>query len=299
MNITLTGGTGFIGSALVSHLLEQGHSVTVLSRSMNTELSPEVRTVLWDSAQGEPPAEALSGADAVIHLAGEPVAQRWTYDAKRRIRSTRVDGTRFLIQALSVASPRPKMMVSASAIGYYGDRGDEILTETSPPGSGWLAGVARDWEGAADFAKALGIRLVKLRIGVVLGPGGGVLGRMSGPFRWGMGGRLGSGTQWMSWIHLHDLVGLIDHALQRPDAEGVWNATSPEPVRNAEFTEVLATTLRRPALVAVPAFALRLVLGEMSEVLLASQRAVPIGPLAAGFTFRHPTLPSALRDTLA
>lgn len=285
MNIIVTGATGFIGKRLIRALTEAGHTVRTLGRKE------------WPSDNEEPPHEALSGADAIIHLAGEPVAQRWTPDVKKKIYSSRVDRTRHLVNALSTQSRRPQVLICASAIGYYGSRGDEILTEKSAPGDDFLAHVVVDWEKAAALAESLGIRVVRLRVSVVLGQEGGALAKMLPPFRFGVGGRLGSGKQWMSWIHIDDLVHLILFALTTP-VSGAINATAPDPVTNAEFTHELAAALHRPAIFPVPTVALQILFGEMAGVLLASQRVLPKAAKSAGFTFEHPKLGPALRRLL-
>ena len=251
----------------------------------------------WNAAS-EPPPESIAGADAIIHLAGEPVAQRWTEQAKARIRNSRVEGTRLMVQALSHHAQKPAVLVCASAIGFYGSRGDEILTETSAAGQGFLAEVVTDWEREAQAAEALGIRVVSLRFGVVLGPGG-ALAKMETPFRLGLGGRIGSGRQWMSWIHVEDAAGLMLFALENTALHGPVNATSPQPVTNREFTRELAGALHRPAIFPVPESALKLLFGEMAGMLLDSQRVLPKAAEAAGFRFRHPELASAFRDILA
>lgn len=299
MNFTVTGATGFIGRRLVRRLLAEGHSVHVLSRKVRAGFGPEVRSSAWDPEREDPPADSLSTADAVIHLAGAPVAQRWTPVAKGRIRESRVEGTKRLVGALATLSRRPQALVSASAVGYYGSRGDEVLSEASSPGRGFLSEVCIQWENSAKEAEPLGIRVVPLRIGVVLGKEGGALARMLPAFQWGTGGRLGPGKQWMSWIHVEDLVSLMLFAAQSPNLRGPVNATAPNPVNNAEFTAILADVLRRPALIPAPAFAIRTLFGEMAEILLEGQRVLPQAALAAGFEFRHPGLKSALQDLLA
>jgi uncharacterized protein (TIGR01777 family) len=298
MNITISGGTGFIGRKVVETLLAQGHSLHLLGRKGGAW--PDVAFSTWDAGGGaEPPAESLAKADTIVHLAGEPVAQRWTEDAKRKIRASRVDGTRKLVEAVAKLPRRPAALVCASAVGYYGSRGDEILTESSSSGQGFLPEVCTAWEEAARGAEALGLRVASLRIGVVLGREGGALARMLPPFRMGMGGPLASGRQWMSWIHLEDLAALIGFAIAEPGLHGPVNAVSPNPARNTEFTRELAAALRRPAFFRVPAFALKLIFGEMSQVMLDSQRAVPRAAEAGGFRFRHPELGQALRAVLA
>src|SRR5579862_5991026 len=279
MNIAVTGASGFIGSRAVELLRARGHSIRPVS----------LRSI--------PIAQQWGACDAVVHLAGEPVAQRWTAAAKRRILDSRVEGTRALLAAFR--EHPPNVLVSASAVGYYGFRGDEILTEQSPPASDFLGQVVEAWEHEALEAEKLGVRVVRLRIGVVLGLGGGALQTMLLPFRMGLGGRLGAGTQWMSWIHREDLCQMILFALGESTLRGVFNATSPHPVTNAEFTRALGRAVHRPAVIPVPAFALRLLLGEMSEVLLGSQRIVPEAALRAGFEFRYPEIGAALIQILS
>ena len=272
MNITVTGATGFIGRYLVQSLAKDGHSVRALSRAA------------WNVFGGEPPAESLTGADAVVHLAGVPVAQRWTRGNKEKIRGSRVEGTHHLVTALSTLAQRPEVLVCASAIGIYGDRGDEVLTEASPVGKGFLPEVCRDWEHEADLAEALGVRVVKLRFGIALGRKGGALEKMLPPFRAFVGGRLGSGSQWMSWIHIADIVALIRYAIDNP-LSGAVNATAPNPLRNRDFTRELGHALHRPAIFPVPSVALKILFGEMSEVLLASQHVLPKAAESAGYRF--------------
>ena len=274
MNIAITGASGFIGRHLLKSLAQAGHSVCALRRHA-------------------PPAES----DVVIHLAGEPVAQRWTAEARQRIRESRIAGTRNLVDALGRLPRRPKALICASAIGYYGSRGDEILTESSAPGSGFLPEVCVAWEREAQAAESFGIRVVRMRTGLVLAAGGGALQRMLPPFRMGVGGRLGSGRQWMSWIHLEDLTAMFLFAVES-QVRGPLNGVAPQPATNSEFTRELARMLRRPAVFPVPEFALRLLFGEMADVLLASQRVVPAAAQAAGFRFRFPQLSPALEDLL-
>ena len=298
MNLTLTGASGFIGRRLMKLLASNGHNLHVLSRHAGTNLPPNVRLSVWDALAGPPPEAALRDADAVIHLAGEQVGQRWTAESKRRIRESRVQGTRNLVEAMSKLPDRPRALICASAIGYYGSRGDEILTEASTPGSGFLPEVCLAWEREAAAAEQSGARVVRLRIGVVLARHGGALGRMLPPFRMGAGGRLASGRQWMSWIHLDDLCEMFRFAVEQP-LRGAMNGVAPDPVTNAEFTRALASALHRPAIFPVPAFALRALFGEMSEVLLSSQRVSPKGAEQAGFRFRYPQLGAALADLLS
>src|SRR5579883_50782 len=296
MNITISGASGLIGRRLLKALGASGHALHILSRHAGTNVPNGVRLSPWDPAKA-PPRESLEAADAVVHLAGEPVAQRWTPEVKRRIRESRVEGTRRLVEALAGVSRKPAVLVCASAIGYYGDRGDELLDESAPPGSGFLPEVCVAWEREAQRAAAVGLRVALIRIGLVLDPRGGALRRMLPPFRFGIGGRLGSGQQWMSWIHIEDLVELFRFAIDQP-VSGPLHGTAPEPVRNLEFTRELAAALRRPALLPVPRLALWALFGEMAGVLLESQRAVPQAAEAAGFRFRHRQLGPALADLL-
>ena len=297
MRIAITGASGLIGRRLLKILAADGHSLQVLSRHAGTNLPPGVRLSVWDSARGQPPAESLQDVDAVVHLAGEPVAQRWTTQARQAIRESRVTGTRNLVEALAKLPRRPQVLVCASAVGYYGDRGDEILNESSPPGGDILAQLCVDWEKEAQAAEASGIRVVRVRTGLVLDARGGALPRMLPPFRMGLGGKLGSGQHWMSWIHLHDLAALFQFALANP-VSGPMNGVAPNPVINAGFTRALAAAVHRPAIFPVPAFALRLIFGEMSQILLSSQRALPQAAERAGFHFRYPELAPALADVL-
>lgn len=297
MKITISGASGLIGRRLMKSLAADGHSLNVLSRHAGTNMPGGVRLSVWDPPKGEPPADGLRDSDAVIHLAGEPVGQRWSAEAKQRIRDSRVDGTRNLVQALSKLPHRPEILICGSAVGYYGSRGDETLLESSTPGEGYLAEVCKAWENEAMAAEPLGIRVVRLRTGVVLDSRGGALKRMLPPFRLGAGGKLGNGRQWMPWIHIQDLVGLIQFALDRP-LRGPLNGVAPYPVVNADFTKALAASVKRPAIFPVPAFALRLLFGEMSEILLASQRVLPKEAQAAGFPFRFAQLAPALADLL-
>lgn len=297
MKITISGASGLIGRRLLKVLGADGHSLHVLSRHAGTNLPPGVKLSRWDPSKGDPPADALAGADAVVHLAGEPVAQRWNDDVKRRIRESRVAGTASLVQGLARLSDRPKTLICASASGYYGSRGDEVLAESSSPGSGFLAEVCVAWENAAQAAEALGIRVVRVRIGVVLDARGGALAKMLPPFRMGVGGRIGSGRQWMSWIHAEDLAGIFRWALTE-SVTGPVNGVAPNPVTNADFTRALAAALKRPAVFPVPEIGLKLLFGEMAEVLLGSQRIAPKVAEAGGFQFKHPHVGAALADAL-
>lgn len=293
MRITLTGASGFIGSHVRAALEAGGHeSIPVSRRARPGFLS-------WPDYARPFPREALDGAGAVIHLAGETVAQRWSGAVKRRIRESRVTGTERLVEALGQVSPRPAVLVCASATGFYGDRGEEVLDETSAPGEGFLAETCAAWERAAAAAEALGVRVVRLRFGMVLGRSGGALPRMLPLFRLCLGGRLGSGQQWMPWIHIEDAVQMVLWALAEDAARGPFNAVAPAPARNADFTRALEGILGRPAFFTVPAWALRLAMGEAAEIVLSSQRAMPRAASNLGFRFRHPHVADALRALLS
>lgn len=299
MNITITGATGFIGRRLIDALSREPHQLHSLSRRTNVRFGDRAVWISrWDSTAEDPPAESLANADAIVHLAGEPVARRWTPAAKAKIRESRVRGTERLVRAIEKQPRRPAALVCASAVGIYGSRGDEILTESSEPGNDFLAQVCREWEERAMAAEALGMRVARIRIGVVLGKGGSALEKMLPPFRACVGGRIGSGKQWMSWIHIDDLVGILRYALTHP-MSGAFNATAPNPVTNARFTSELAKALGRPALFPVPGFALKVGFGEMAEILLGGQRVLPQAAEAAGYRFQFPDLADALRDILS
>jgi len=299
MKIIVTGSTGLIGSALVASLSARGDEVTRLVRRPTG--AEGAREVLWNPERGELDTASLEGHEAAVHLAGEPVAEgRWTDEKKRRIRESRTKGTTLLAATLARLAAPPRVLLLASAIGYYGNRGAEILTETSANGEDFLAGVCRDWESATEAARATGIRVVKLRIGVVLSGKGGALTKMLPPFKLGAGGKIGSGTQYMSWIALADVVGAIQHALAHEEVTGAVNVVAPHAVTNAEFTKTLGGVLGRPTLFAVPAFAARLAFGELADAaLLASQRVEPNRLLATNYEFRYPELEGALKHALA
>ena len=297
MNITLTGASGFIGRRLMKLLSSSGHSLHVLSRHAGTNLPPGVKLSVWDATAGLPPEAGLRGSDCVIHLAGEPVAQRWTAESKRRIRESRVQGTRSLVEAMGKLAEPPRALVCASAIGYYGSRGDEILTEASTPGSDFLSELCIAWEGEAAAAEQFGVRVARIRTGIVLAPHGGALGRMLPPFRLGLGGRIGNGRQWMSWIHLDDLCEMFRFAAEH-QVRGAMNGVAPDSMPNVDFTRALASAVHRPALLPVPAFALRAMFGEMAGLLLSSQRVAAKGAEQAGFQFRFLKLAPALADLL-
>lgn len=300
MRVAVTGATGLLGPSLVQGLLQGGHEVVVLARQVGralAQLPAGVQGVVWEAGQAVEP-QGLEGVEAVVHLAGEPVAQRWTEEARRRIRASRVEGTRGLVEALrAVGSVRH--LLSASAVGYYGSaRGAEPLTEESAPGEDFLAEVCREWEAEARVAQAAGVRTVVLRIGVVLHPEGGALKQVLPVFRLGLGGRLGTGQQYMSWVHREDTVGMMLWALEQTQVAGPVNVVAPQPVTNAEFTQVLGQVLGRPTLMAVPRLALRAVYGDMSQVVLGGQRVLPRRAQEAGYRFKHPALEGALRSLL-
>ncbi len=298
MKALITGGTGLLGSALRENLPD----AVVLTRdpARARREGGSSRAVAWQPEAEAAPSEAFEGVDVVFNLAGEPVANgRWTAEKKRRIRDSRIVGTRNLVSGLMPLARRPDVLVSASAIGYYGDRGDEVLDESAPAGRGFLADVCAEWEREALAAVALGVRVVCVRIGIVLAPGGGALARMLTPFKFGAGGRLGSGEQWMSWVHIDDVVGLLLHASRAHDVRGAMNAVSPSPVTNAVFTRALGDAVHRPAFMPVPKAALRVAFGEMSEVLTASQRVVPHVAERSRYVFAHTSLTGALAAALA
>ncbi|HEY4312883.1 MAG TPA: TIGR01777 family oxidoreductase [Pirellulales bacterium] len=293
MRALITGATGFIGRRLVAEIAEP----VVLSRNPQQarEKIPRATHHYWDPLTGPPPADAFAGVDAVFNLAGEPVGEgRWSATKKQRIRDSRVIGTRNLVLGIEALDERPPVLVSASAIGYYGSRGDETLDESSPPARDFLAEVCREWETEARAAEKLGVRVACTRFGIVLGEGG-ALAKMLLPFKLGAGGRLGNGRQWMSWIHIDDVVGILLAAAHEEQYRGPVNTVSPDPVTNREFTRVLAGVLHRPAIFPVPALALRLAVGGFSEVLLGSQRVLPKVAQRAGYDFHYTSLAEALR----
>ena len=295
MNYLITGATGFIGSHLVNALLAAGHRVNYLGRQRSKTFDSRAAFHCWSPGE-KPPLNSVPRLDAVIHLAGEPIAQRWTEEVKKRIRDSRVAGTRDLVSGIAELKHKPATLVCASAVGYYGNRGDEILTEQSRRGSGFLAGVCEQWEQEAHRAQEFGLRVVCVRIAVVLGHGGGALQKMLTPFRLGLGGELGSGRQWMPWIHIDDLVRLFIFAGENSSVSGVLNGASPNPATNAEFTREFAAVLHRPAPWTVPGFALKLGLGEMADALLDSARVLPKATEEAGFRFERVELRKALEE---
>ena len=294
--MAVSGAGGLIGSALVQRLAAEGHRVAPLVRR-----TPQGGEIGWDPEAGRLHSRDLQGVDAIIHLAGENIGTRWTEGRKARIVASRVKGTRLLSEMASQIAHRPRVMISASAVGIYGNRGDEILTEQSPLGGAhdFLVVTGRQWEAGADIARAAGIRVVHPRFGLVLSRRGGALGRMLLPFRLGLGGRLGPGSQWMSWISIDDVVSALIFLIANEAAVGPVNVTSPEPVRNREFTRTLGRVLSRPAVLPVPSHGLRLIFGEMADAtLLTSTRVVPQRLLQLGFQFQHPALEPALRAVL-
>lgn len=301
MHVAITGSSGFLGTALTSFLTAGGHEVTRIVRRPPTG-SGEIR---WDPQAGELDPEALRGVDAIVHLAGEGIAERrWTDAQKRRILESRTTGTTLIARTMAALAgdggQGPRTLVSVSAIGYYGDRGDEVLTTDAGPGSGFLPDVCVAWEAAADPARQAGIRVVHPRIGIVQSPDGGALGRSLPLFKLGLGGRFGSGRQYWSWITRDDVVGVIHHALVAPDLSGAINATAPNPVTNAEFTRILGRVLGRPAVLPIPKAGPAALLGfELAgDLLFSSARVLPENVLASGYNFQHPTLEAGLRATL-
>jgi hypothetical protein len=298
MRILLSGATGLVGAAVTGALTRQGHTVQRLVRAGKALQPGDVR---WDPPTGEFDGAAAEGADAVVHLAGASIAGgRLDAGQKALVRASRVDATRHLVGGLAKLQRKPRVLVAASAVGYYGNRGDELLTEQSAPGQDFLASLCCDWEAEAARAEQAGIRVVHLRFGVVFSSAGGALKRMLLPFKLGAGGRLGSGQQWWSWVSLPEAVSIVQQAIENESLRGAVNAAAPNPVRNAEFTKILGRVLRRPTILPAPAFALRLALGEVADLLLlASQRVVPKRLADTGYRFLHPDLEQALRELLA
>jgi uncharacterized protein (TIGR01777 family) len=297
MTVAITGATGMVGSALRAHLERTGCTVRTIGRGRSAPVD-----IAWDPMHGVLAPSALVGVGAIVHLAGETIGQRWTTNARRRIRESRVRGTRLIAETIAGMNDasRPRALISMSAVGCYGDRGDELLDDSSSPGAGFLADVVRAWEHAAEPAERAGVRVVHPRMGVVLHGGGGMLGRLLPIFRLGLGGRVGSGRQFLSWIAIDDAVAGIDFLLRSGELHGAVNLTSPGPVTNARFTEALGTVLHRPVLATVPAPAIRLLYGDMGEeLLLGGQRAVPRTLETAGFRFAHPDIEGALRAAIA
>jgi uncharacterized protein len=297
--VLVSGGSGPIGAALVPTLKASGARITRLIRPGRVQTAPDEENIPWDPEQPLG-ANALSGFDAVIHLAGESIVGRWSEDKKKKIRNSRVMGTRNVAQALAQAKDKPNMFLCSSAIGYYGDRADELLNEESAPGVGFLPEICREWEAATRPAADAGIQTVQIRTGVVLSAKGGALAKMLTPFKMGVGGKIGSGKQWMSWIDVEDMVGAIHHILKSDLLRGPVNMVAPKPVTNEEFTKTLGSVLSRPTILPIPAFAVKLLFGEMGEtVLLGSQRVEPSQLISSGYPFRFRTLPASLENILS
>jgi uncharacterized protein (TIGR01777 family) len=297
MKIIISGASGLVGAALTKDLRTEGHTVLHLVRNTSEVSSEQIR---WDPLSAQVDVSALEGADVVVHLSGASISDgRWTPARKEILRSSRLDSTRVLVDSLARLHQKPRVFVSASAVGYYGNRGDEILTESSAPGNDFLSLLARDWEAEAIRAAQSGMRTVILRFGVILSPEGGALPQMIRPFKFGAGGRLGSGRQWMSWIALEDVISIVRFIIANTQINGPVNVIAPKPVQNAEFALIVGHTLHRPAVLPAPAFALRLAFGEMADaLLLASQRVRPVKLLAAGYSFHFEDLEPALRAIL-
>lgn len=293
--VALSGSTGLVGQALTSLLISGGMTVLPLVRKKSANAS----AILMDVGSQKIEAEKLEGVDAVVHLAGENIGERWSTAKKKSIRESRVFGTRLLCETLARLSRKPSVLVCASATGFYGERGDEVLTEDSAAGEGFLADVCKEWEAETHAAEAAGIRVVRVRLGIVLAPGGGALAKMLLPFKLGVGGVLGSGKQYWSWIELEDVIGAIRHALVTPSILGAVNLTAPTPATNREFTKALGKVLGRPTILPAPSFALKMMMGEMAqELLLTSTRAVPNVLQKTGYVFRYPELDGALRHAV-
>jgi len=298
MKILISGASGLVGKALTHRLQEDGHTIARLVRPGGGRTSPG--DIFWDPMAAAVDAPAMEGSDAVIHLSGASIAEsRWTPERKAVLRSSRIASTRVLVDTLSGLKRKPRVFLCASATGYYGSRGDEVLIESSEGGKDFLALLARDWEAEARRAELAGIRTIRLRFGVILSSEGGALPRMLVPFKYGLGGRLGSGNQWMSWIAIEDVVEVVRSAIASDEFSGPVNVVAPNPVRNSEFTHVVATRLHRPAIFSAPAFALRIALGEMADpLLLASQRVIPERLIAMGHKFHFANLDAALQNIL-
>jgi uncharacterized protein (TIGR01777 family) len=302
MKVAITGATGFIGRQLVVALESSGHQYVIVTRRRGPAKMtfPNASAIVeWNLPSEDLEPDALEGLDGVIHMAGAPVAQRWTADAKRAIEDSRVQYTRALVHALGKTSNRPGVLVSFSAIGYYGVRDDTPLAESAEPGTDFLARVCRGWEGEATRATEFGIRVVNPRIGIVLGRGGGALAQMLTPFRMGVGGPIGNGRQWMSWIHVSDVVGIALEALTNQTLSGPVNATAPRPATNRDFSKALGRALHRPAVLPIPVFGLKLLFGGFADVLATGQRVVPEKALSAGYRFRYPDLEEALAEAVS
>ncbi len=298
MKILITGGTGFIGRALSHDLQEAGHEVLILTRRKEYSAPPTIKVVTWS-----PPklilTDIMSGIDAIVNLAGESIfGRRWTKRQKDLIRSSRIDTTRAIVESIKNADQRPRLLISASAVGYYGPHGDEYVTEETPFGDDFLAKLAKDWEAEALKAQELAVRVVLMRLGIVLEMDGGALPKMALPFKFFLGGPLGSGKQWFSWIHRDDVLGIIKFLLEDETISGAVNVTAPNPVRNREFSSALGMALRRPSSFSVPGFLVRVALGEFGDVILQGQRVIPERLLNAGYQFKYPEINEALKAIL-
>jgi uncharacterized protein (TIGR01777 family) len=306
MKIAITGATGFVGSRLVKKLNDAGYQILILTRNPEkakrvfpSSAFPNLETVKYTPKESGDWQKAISGCDAVINLAGEPISERWTPQHKQEILESRQLGTRNLVEAIAQAESKPQLLISGSAIGYYGTSETATFDETNPPGNDFLAEVCQQWEAEANKVKELGVRLVIFRIGIVLGNDGGALAKMIGPFKMFAGGPIGSGRQWFSWIHRDDLVNLILEAIKRTDMAGIYNATAPNPVRMTEFCQTLGEVINRPSWLPVPEFALELLLGDGAKVILEGQQVLPKQTQSLGFQYQYPDLKPALTEILS
>jgi uncharacterized protein (TIGR01777 family) len=298
MRLVIAGASGFIGLSLVECLLKQGHTLKLLTRKPRIDAgASEKDWIVWQPGAPGEWEKCVDGVDGIINLAGEPIAaKRWTETQKEKISFSRIETTRPLVNAIAKAQVKPKFLINASAVGFYGARGDEPLSEDSAPGKGYLAGVCVAWEEEAKRAQELGVRVALLRTGIVLGKGRGALAKMVPPFKFFFGGPLGSGRQWLPWIHIEDEIGMILFLMENEEASGAFNATAPNPVTMKDFSKALGNVLHRPSWAPVPAFALALMLGEMADMLISGQRALPDAALRLGYRFKYPTIEQALQS---